>query len=202
MKQNSDYCVAEELKLFEREYRDLSHVPRWGIIPVIKRQTVAEHKYYVTLYISHICKALNLGCHTLVDALQHGLEHDRSECYTSDIPGPVKRSIVDSELEAIFEDNEDARRFETHKHDQRLEVVLIRKLADLLDEYAYWFEEYMLGNRRAGQMMKVIQPALLAASDKVGVATSNRQKMKPKVLKPFFDGLTDKKIVPNDPRGK
>lgn len=186
--------------MFARDYRDLSHVPRWSIIPVIHRQSVAEHSYYVTLYISHICRVLGIGNHLVIDAMYHGLEHDRSESYTSDIPGPVKRSIVDAGKEMYYECKEDLRRFGTPKYDTDKVVVAIRKLADLMDEFAYWFEEGVLGNQRANQMMMVIRPALLDAADLVGEITENKEKIEPLIICPFFDQLTTKKIVPADPR--
>lgn len=186
--------------MFERDYRDLAHVPRWSIIPVIKRQSVAEHKYYVTLYCSHICHALDLGCSILIEAMRHGLEHDRSESYTSDIPGPVKRSVIDPEKEQWYELKEDLRRFTMQKYDTNKVVVAIRKLADLMDEYAYWFEEGVLGNQRSAQMMTVIRPALKEAADKVGDLTNNKPRVHKFVLEPFFAGMTNRKIVPADPR--
>lgn len=185
--------------MFERDYRDLAHVPRWGIIPVIKRQTVAEHKYFVTLYISHICHVLRLGNEILIEGLRHGLEHDRSEVYTSDIPGPVKRSIVDKDKENWYELKEDLRRFQMMKYDTNKVVVAIRKMADLMDEYAYWQEEWTLGNKRATQMLKVISPALAQAAALVGELTNNMD-MTLQILDTFKSNSIKDKVIPEDPR--
>lgn len=185
--------------MFERDYRDLAHVPRWGIVPVIKRQSVAEHSYYVTLYMSHICYKLDLECAILVKCLRHGLEHDRGECYTSDIPGPVKRSIVDKQSELYYEAKEDVRRFGIEKFDTDKVVVAIRKMADLMDEYAYWQEEYMLGNRRATQFLEIISPALHTASELVGELTKNEGPTMA-IMEDFKRKSLADKVVPEDPR--
>lgn len=187
--------------MFEREYRDLSHVPRWGIIPVVKRQTVAEHCYYVTLYASHILLALNLDTPEIIHStLFHCVEHDRSEVYTSDIPGPAKRQLVDPAVEKAYEKVEDARRFTTDKFDDVKVAVLIRKLADLMDEYAYWEEEQMLGNGRAGHMLQVVWKRLYNAAMAVGEHTGNVNNMMPKVLQPFIDNCRVAKVVPAEPK--
>lgn len=184
--------------MFEREYRDLAHVPRWGIIPVIHRQSVAEHSYYVSLYASHIVQILGIGYPYIAPVLYHCLEHDRSECYTSDIPGPVKRGIVDKTAELVYETREDFERFGANKFAADEVVLAIRKLADLMDEYAYWKEEGMLGNQRAGQMLAIVDSRLLKAAEHCGKVTGNEEHMLPRIIEPFKSGCNKKKVVPHD----
>ncbi len=135
--------------MFEREYRDLAHVPRWGVAPVVRRQSVAEHSYFVALYTSHICDVIYgtdyASTILKLNTVRCALEHDRAETYMSDIPGPVKRAVIGGANEAKYVKEEDAKRF---GYDFRLDGASrsIVKLADLMDEYAYWVEECRLGN--------------------------------------------------------
>lgn len=194
--------------MFEREYRDLAHVPRWSIIPTIQKQSVAEHSYYVTLYAYQIMLKLRLDPRFTLVGLYHCLEHDRSECYTSDIPGPTKRHIVDKDKEFLFEVKSDAARFETHKWDKKdlagmpvgtAPIVLaVRKLADLMDEFAFWKEEGKLGNARAGQMLRAIRVRLDAAATNLGEATNNRAEVWDRVVNPFIAGCDKDKVVPEE----
>lgn len=184
--------------MFEREYRDLAHVPRWVIIPTIQRQSVAEHSYYVTLYASHIMFKLNLDPRFTLPALYHCLEHDRSECYTGDIPGPAKRSMVDPNKVKVFEVKGDLDRFSTDKFDADKIIVAIRKLADLMDEYAFWKEEGALGNSRCRQMLNAIEPRLDAAAKNLGELTSNELPVFDRIVIPFKQGCDRPKVVPEN----
>jgi len=74
-----------------KDLRTLSHVPRWAVLRVIHRQSVADHSYYVAVYASLIAKTENLMPAMHVILLEHCLYHDIAEVFTSDIPGPVKR---------------------------------------------------------------------------------------------------------------
>lgn len=182
--------------MFEREYRDLSSVPRWGIVPVIRRQSVAEHSYYVTLYAHHICWALGLDERTTLQVLRHCLEHDREECFTSDIPGPVKRSITDPDKEENFVNRECAKRFELSDFKDKGLVLMVRKLADLMDEYAYWNEEDQLGNKRGMFLLGEVSTRLYLASAKLSLFSA--ENVIEKVLAPFFEAQSLGKILPEN----
>lgn len=184
--------------MFEREYRDLAHVPRWGITRNLHAQSVAEHSYYVTLYMSHICHVLNLGNHILIECLRHGLEHDRDEVFTSDIPGPIKRATMDPERLKFYELKEGLKRFIMQKYDTNEVVVAVRKLADLMDEMAYWNEEHMSGNRRARRVIQIIGITLDEAALKVGKMTKNEDFIEPMIMGPFIRGLNKEKVLPKE----
>lgn len=184
--------------MFEREYRDLAHVPRWSILPTIQNQSVAEHSFYVALYASHILLKLNLDGKYLMPALRHAIEHDRDECYMSDIPGPAKRGCIDPDKSYIYKTKENLRRFESNDFSDDKIAVAVRKVADLMDEYAFWKEEGILGNGRAGQMLKVIEERLRAAGLKLGKLTGNEDEVVHRVLHPFMAGCNVNKIVPED----
>ena len=179
--------------MFEREYRDLAHVPRWGIMPVIKRQSVAEHSYFVTLYAYHICEALNLEGPIVTATLKHCVEHDRSEVYTSDIPGPVKRA-VGKEAHDAYVKAEDPKRFTTPDGSGNKVAVAIRKLADLMDEYAYLTSEFDIGNSNVGPAITDIETRVMYAAASLAALTSND--VWGRVVVPFYDGHTKEKVMP------
>jgi len=67
---------------------NLSYVPRWSVVPMLKRQTVSDHTYRVMVIYLHLCLVLDTTPN-LVGALLH----DVSECRTGDIPSPAKAHI-------------------------------------------------------------------------------------------------------------
>lgn len=189
--------------MFEREYRDLASVPRWGIIPTIKQQSVAEHSYYVALYTSHILKALDLGNRFIAAAMHHAVEHDRAETYTGDIPGPVKRAIMDATSAEKYEGRMDSLRFTTYAgvkivEEQDRIVLAIRKLADVMDEYAFWNEEKWLGNQRATKMLSHIYSRMIGAAGHLGEVSNNENNVWRLIIDPFMASLSCDKILPED----
>lgn len=149
--------------MFEREYREMSFVPRWGILRCIKRQTLAEHSYYVTLYAGQIADAIEWSGNRarLLDA---ALRHDVEEVYMSDIPGPSKRAMIhDRDKHEDYLHTENLRRFgmdynkrngtyylnaiDDDAYEQCQEIKAIIKVADLLDECFYLATEIQLGNQ-------------------------------------------------------
>ena len=53
-----------------QSYRDMAHVPRWVIARTHRRQSVAEHSYFVALYARQI--AIEIGYDRLEDLLRDG----------------------------------------------------------------------------------------------------------------------------------
>lgn len=179
--------------MFEREYRDLAHVPRWGITPTIKTQSVAEHSYYVTLYADQICHKLGLDDGQRGRVLRYALNHDRSESYMSDIPGPIKRAISNKEDVDKFEKSEDAKRFEMDIAVGGV-VKAIISLADMMDEVSYWKKEESLGN----QFAKTIEPELMRRLIDKAVKLGNltNQNVRLEIVRPFLEALSVPKLIP------
>lgn len=107
--------------------RRLSFVPRWTVVPTIRKQNVAEHSYHVAC----TCMWL-LNFHERADdlnlrlaVLETALEHDVEEAAKGDSPGPGKAE-------------KDYALYSQRK--------LIVKIADLTEALAFTFEEIQLGN--------------------------------------------------------
>lgn len=139
--------------MFESERRDLAWVPRWGIIRVLRRQSVAEHSYFVTCYGLEVAKAINWPeCDPTWDATEHPaamhllslylLRHDEGETVESDAPGPVKR--------LAGWDNNKLAPLLRHRYGPppyyTASMKKIRVVADLIDECMYLAGEIRMGN--------------------------------------------------------
>ncbi len=142
--------------MFEREYRELSFVPRWTIVRTLQHQSVAEHSYYVALYAGQIADMIGwTGDRAAL--LDHALRHDLEEGFMSDIPGPSKRKIVDREK---YDKISHEGNVQLYGVDYNLHTVvfnetikMIIKVADLLDECFFLATEIQLGNRSLGRVM-------------------------------------------------
>lgn len=133
------------MKAFPRELRDLSHVPRWSIARKIRTQSVAEHSFYVAHYAYTIATIIEWeGNHGSL--LSKVLFHDVPECITSDVPGPVKRELMDPDSLSRYEDSVVRERWRFYPTSCTPEEKAILKTADLLDETLYLAGEIQMGN--------------------------------------------------------
>lgn len=149
-----------------REYRMLSFVERWAIAPRLHHQNVAEHSYFVALYCSEMCEFMGLSDGDRVKVLDYALRHDAFEAWTSDIPGPAKRSLLSMTTEreyhnqfgqvmgptyrdAMARGDEQIYNWRSRK-DQKGHTFRVRdviKVADILDSLFFLATEEQLGNR-------------------------------------------------------
>lgn len=147
--------------MFEREYRELSFVPRWAIVRTLRHQSVAEHSYYVTLYAGQVADIIKWKGNRAA-LLDYALRHDLEEGYLSDIPGPSKRKIVmkdryhtiseQGNIDLYGEDYKNHSGVFNHSNDLP-EIKAIIKVADLLDECFFLATEMQLGNKSLGRVM-------------------------------------------------
>lgn len=80
----------------EREIRILSNIYRWAVVPTIRRQSVAEHSFFVACLVSHLCRETGIEKAVGVtrdELVQAALFHDLDEVITGDIPGPTYRVV-------------------------------------------------------------------------------------------------------------
>lgn len=139
--------MGDEGLMFKGRERMASVVGRWSTTPAISRQSIADHSFYVALYTDHMCDMLRLPDGIRYDALHWALIHDMPETVTSDIPGPVKRTItnvmnLNSVEGTIFQELEYPN--SAPLFDQSRKIV---KAANLIDEVFYLHSEQLLGNK-------------------------------------------------------
>ena len=111
-----------------RWLRRLSVVPRWSVVPVLRRQSVAEHSFHVTalaLWLVSLHTRRGDGKFEL-EVLRYALTHDIREAGEGDAPSPSK-----PKAEASGDD----------------QVKVVVKCADILEAIMFTHEESMLGNR-------------------------------------------------------
>jgi len=132
---------------FTPSLRVMSTLPRWGIVRVLHRQSVAEHSFYVALYADGIADLLGWTNESRrVHLLRSALWHDVDEIVTGDIPGPVKRAIPQRDTFETYVITEMRKHFVSYPR-AREEEKPVLVAANLLDECAY-----LLGETRGGNM--------------------------------------------------
>lgn len=122
-----------------------------------RRQSVAEHSYFVAAYAFDIAYMLRItepefNLRLLIKALYH----DAHECFTGDIPGPLKNRLIVIEPQ-MLSDMERGRIAERPTPSKvkpcSLDwIPLILKVANLMDEVLYLAGEVQMGNRAVWDM--------------------------------------------------
>lgn len=134
--------------MFSRYLRVLAHVPRWAVLPVIRRQTVAEHSFFVAHYVAELLDH-PIYKHKHPDwklaALKYAVMHDRSEARTGDFPGPIKRMMQDPVRRMRLEEKAEASIGPAPYKDEAIRQLI--KAADTIEEYFYLSSEAQLGSR-------------------------------------------------------
>lgn len=143
--------------MFNREHRDLAHVPRWGILRRIRTQSVVEHSYFVAVYCIELVKLLEIEATAseLAQLIHTALVHDVPEIWTGDIPGPAKRVLgLDAgPLEAKRMSEILPQHSIAHSRIELSPLLRqILKVADYLEAVLYLCDESQLGNRSVGTL--------------------------------------------------
>ena len=153
---------------FQRELRDLSFVPRWGILKTINTQSVAEHSYYVAMYADQLADVIEWGG-PRDKLMKYCLWHDVEEVITGDIPGPAKRAMmrqvegpkwVKERMEERFGDENHINPDTEAEFDQIRKIV---KVADLIDEVLFLVTETVMGNRSVAENLTYSRDRLFSA---------------------------------------
>ena len=113
-----------------RRSRRLSFVPRWSVVPVIRQQMVDQHSYGVTPVVRVLLNRHAQGDDRIfrLDVIELCLDHDNIEAVTGDAPSPSKKpSYVPSS--------------------DTPQMVVIIKMADVMEAILYLEEEKMMGNK-------------------------------------------------------
>lgn len=83
--------------MFERELTDSLFLQRWGIVRLVRPQSVAEHTFLVAHYANDLCVFLGVSTDIHLATLQMALWHDaKDEIFTGDLPGPNKRGLLEA----------------------------------------------------------------------------------------------------------
>ena len=111
--------------------RRLHFVPRWSVMPTIRKQSVAEHVYGVMAIahwlLEHHERATDRNF--ALDVYQCVIKHDLEEAVTGDTPSPIKPQDEGCPL---------------------TQVGVLVKCADILEALAFLREEKSLGNTNTG----------------------------------------------------
>lgn len=156
--------------MIAREWRELSFIPRWGILRRVRDQSVAEHSYYVATYVMLLGGRMGLHNDIINEAIKLALTHDIEEIITGDIPAPAKK-YLDPEGNKVL--SLKSRAYSTLEIRHRGVVnpvsVYLVKLADLMDGLAYLATEIQMGNGSVSvvlQEMRIRTELLLEEMDK------------------------------------
>ncbi len=111
-----------------RRLRRLEWVPRWGVMPTIRKQTVDAHCFHVGVnclwLLDRHALGRDWGFRAIV--LEEVLRHEEYEAVTGDLPSPTKEYVP-------------------LKPSDQVQVVL--KTADCLEMLQFVYIETLLGNR-------------------------------------------------------
>lgn len=130
-----------EFPLFKELDHRLSVVKRWGILPTIQVQSVAEHCFNV----ERIAIRIAVGwfgirdVKTLYDIRAWAHHHDDVEAVSGDIPTMIKPYIDEDSLKDEYSDI-------VPNYDFPPLVKSIVKMADLIEAYHFLAMEMRLGN--------------------------------------------------------
>lgn len=143
--------------MFPYRERILAHVPRWAVVPHIRRQSVAEHSFYVALYTDKLCKMLEWDdLHTSI-AVSYALRHDMFEIFSGDIPSPAKRILTSDDTVNAFNSHFVKSMPADYKDGiPTREIHEVVKLADKLDEFFWLCTETGLGNRSVAALLMTV----------------------------------------------
>lgn len=143
----------------------LQHVPRWVVIPTIKKQTVAEHSYNVAVLTYWLCIRLGKDANTIAISVLKALVHDSSEAITGDMPSPIKRNVPPAENEG----------------------ELLVKVADSIESILFIRHEYDLGHRNLADILQYNQDKLKERMGALGLNEQQCFELEADIANAFFD---------------
>lgn len=158
--------------MFSYRERMLAVIPRWSVLPRTRDQSVAEHSFYVALYVDKLVIMLKWPVARRYQAVQHALKHDMPEIVTGDIMGPVKRTISNPkareelELRVLASLGE----YYTHEIHPPAEIKRVLKAANIIDEFFYTQMEVSMGNKSLIRMRDMVTVRLARALQPLGLS--------------------------------
>lgn len=132
--------------------RILSDVQRWGIVRTIRSQTVAEHSFFVALWMPKLLRRHGVtDAETILAAVEHALHHDMGEVTTGDVPAPLKIHLPPGALDHA------ARELGVGHDDPGPLISAATKALDLFEAALFLCEDIALGNHRVTEILRVIK---------------------------------------------
>ena len=108
-----------------RQTRRLTFVPRWVVVPTIRKQTVDQHSYQVAQIARWLLQFhYNPSTVFRLEVVEYALDHDADEALTGDKPTPSKEP--------------------TEAGGSQIHVIV--KCADVLEAICFLEEEAAMGN--------------------------------------------------------
>lgn len=128
----------------------LKNVIRYNTRNIIKKESVAEHSFYVALFALKICDDYNIDETTKKQAMMKSLLHDMPEIELNDITHNVKERLNLRPFLKKYEDEFFTQNYSEHRSlmitgDDKLNAIVL--LADTMSVYQYALNEVSLGNQ-------------------------------------------------------
>lgn len=153
--------------IVKRLERNLSDVKRWGIVRTLRQQSVAEHSFWVALWVPRLLRVAGVtDPRVLLAAVEYSLVHDMDEVASGDIATPFKSRLSKSDLECALRPFAlSAEPLLTGMTESTMIKAAV-KLIDTFEACAFLAEEANLGNNRNKNILLVIRRKLDAAAAK------------------------------------
>lgn len=157
----------KDLNIF-MNYRRLKEIKRCNNFPVISKEDVAQHSFYVTLlamimadqyneWACSVTPTLEVEFVLVEDVLRKALMHDLEESFTSDLPWNIKHMneeaheaisrIINQRLEAAYANSQSLAKYRCYSaHCKEGFAGSFVRIADMLELGLFCWEEVAKGN--------------------------------------------------------
>ena len=138
------------LKHYLADVYRLKNVIRYNTRNIIKEESVAEHSFYVALFVLKICEDYDVDEQTRNKAVIKALLHDMPEIELNDITHNVKEKLNLRPFLKKYEDeyfDANYRQYASLMKNAAETTDAIVLLADTMSVYQYALNEILLGNR-------------------------------------------------------
>lgn len=153
--------------MLQKEFRLLSHVPRWAIVKTLRTQSLAEHQYFTAVIAWRIIEDCNLDFTPEERLLvwKEAMLHDLEEVVSGDLPGPVNACVKAHGKHVWKHWLQDRTRdfFPWYQEEASPKVKQLVKIADLTEAVLFLSEEREMGNQ-------YIEPHITALGELLEIA--------------------------------
>lgn len=147
------------VKMKYRMLRRLSEIWRWAVVPVLRRQNVAEHSFHVTCIARLVADdhAILRAGNFRRELLEYCLDHDEDESISGDSPSNYKRwlkkkNTVGGLKPTLSPDPVGIAILDLLDIETSAAVKHVAKIADIIEALTYISEEEAMGNQRLGHI--------------------------------------------------